>query len=165
MRTPPLSAGPKILGPAAHCMATMGVPTTTSTTPTSSMICQSSKGWQIVCLRPRRRLCTVGGVGWSCTIHDMAEISSYDHTPKHLHRDAPPYTIPEGTLIVNCLIMLTHNHEEEDGSHFLFVPSSSSGSLNLGWRGLCHSRGALPFFLMPLMSTGGRGFPRPPPWG
>ena len=39
----------------------------------------------------------------------------------------PPYTIPEGTLIVNCLIMLTHNHEEEDGSHFLFVPSSSSG--------------------------------------
>ena len=44
-----------------------------------------------------------------------------------LHRDAPPYTIPEGTLIVNNLIMLTHNHEEEDGSHFLFVPSSSSG--------------------------------------
>ena len=56
MRTPPLSAGPKILGPAAHCMATMGVPTTTSTTPTSSMICQSSKGWQIVCWRRRRRL-------------------------------------------------------------------------------------------------------------
>ena len=69
----------------------------------------------------------VGGVGWSCTILDMAEISSYDHTPQHLHRDAPPYTIPEGTLIVSCLIMLTHNHEEEDGSHFLFVPSSSSG--------------------------------------
>ena len=69
----------------------------------------------------------VGGVGWSCTILDMAEISSYDHTPQDLHRDAPPYTIPEGTLIVNCLIMLTHNHEEEDGSHFLFVPSSSSG--------------------------------------
>ena len=65
----------------------------------------------------------VGGVGWSCTILDMAEISSDDHTPQHLHRDAPPYTIPEGTLIVNCLIMLTHNHEEEDGSHFLFVPS------------------------------------------
>ena len=58
----------------------------------------------------------VGGVGWSCTILDMAEISSYDHTPQHLHRDAPPYTIPEGTLIVNCLIMLTHNHEEEDAS-------------------------------------------------
>ena len=57
----------------------------------------------------------------------MAEISSYDHAPQHLHRDAPPYTIPEGTLIVNCLIMLTQNHEEEDGSHFLFVPSSSSG--------------------------------------
>ena len=68
-----------------------------------------------------------GGGGWSCTILDMAEISSYDHTPQHLHRYAPPYTIPEGTLIVNCLIMLTHNHEAEDGSHFLFVPSISSG--------------------------------------
>ena len=63
MRTPPLSAGPKILGPAAHCMATMGVPTTTSTTPTSSMICRSSKGWQIVCLGPRRRLWWGGSDG------------------------------------------------------------------------------------------------------
>ena len=32
MRTPPLWAGPKILGPDAHCMETMGVRTTTSTT-------------------------------------------------------------------------------------------------------------------------------------
>ena len=31
MRTPPLWAGSKIQGPAAQCMATMGVPTTTST--------------------------------------------------------------------------------------------------------------------------------------
>ena len=53
---PPLWAGPKILGPAAHCTATMGVPTTTSTTPTSSKIRQSSKGSQIVCLIPRRRM-------------------------------------------------------------------------------------------------------------
>ena len=60
----------------------------------------------------------VGGVGWSCTILDMAEILSYDNTPQHLHRDAPPYTFAEGTLIVNCLIMLTHNHEEEDSSGF-----------------------------------------------
>ena len=68
------------------------------------------------------------GVGWSCTILDMAEISSYDHTPQHLHRDPPPpYIVPEGTLIVNCLITLTYNHEAEDGSRFLFVPSSSSG--------------------------------------
>ena len=44
----------------------------------------------------------VGGVGWSCSILDIAEILSYDHTPLHLHRDAPPYTVPEGTLIVNC---------------------------------------------------------------
>ena len=34
----------------------------------------------------------VGGVGCSCTILDMAEISAYDHTPQHLHRDAPPPT-------------------------------------------------------------------------
>ena len=32
----------------------------------------------------------VGGVGWSCTIIDMAEISNYDHTPQHLRRGAPP---------------------------------------------------------------------------
>ena len=32
----------------------------------------------------------VGGVGWSCTILDMAEILAYDHTPQHPHRDAPP---------------------------------------------------------------------------
>ena len=57
----------------------------------------------------------------------MDSISRHDHTPQHLHRDAPPYTKPEGTLIVNCLMMPTHNHAAEDGSHFLFVPSSSSG--------------------------------------
>ena len=79
------------------------------------------------CVLETAKKTVVGGVGWSCTILDMAEISSYDHTPQHLHRDAPPYTILEGTMIVNCLLMLTHNHEEEDGSHFLFVPSSSSG--------------------------------------
>ena len=73
------------------------------------------------------RKTVVGVAGWSCTILDMAEISSYEHTPQPPHRYAPPYTIPEGTLIVICLVMLTHNHEEEDVSHFLFVPSSGSG--------------------------------------
>ena len=34
-----------------------------------------------------------GGVGWSCTILYTAEISSHDHTPQHLHRDAPPPTL------------------------------------------------------------------------
>ena len=34
----------------------------------------------------------VGGVGWSCTILDMAQIWSYDHTSQHLHREAPPPT-------------------------------------------------------------------------
>ena len=39
----------------------------------------------------------------------------------------PPYIVPDGTLIVNCLIMLTQNHEAEDGPHFLLVPSNNSG--------------------------------------
>ena len=83
---------------------------------------------------------------------------------QHLHRDAPLYTIPEGTLIVNCLIMLTHNHEEEDGSHFLFVPSSSLGFPD-PWveRAVPFKRGTA--FLMPLMSTGRQAFQRPPPQG
>ena len=60
----------------------------------------------------------------------MAKILSYDHTPQHLHRDAASYTSPEGTFIVNCLIMLTNKHEAEDGSHFRFVPSNNSGFLD-----------------------------------
>ena len=107
----------------------------------------------------------VGGVGWSCTILDMAEISSYDHTPQHLHRDAPPYTIPEGTLIVNCLIMLTHNHEEEDGSHFLLVPSSSSGFPD-PWveRAVPFKRGTA-FFFNALDVHRGSGIPKASPTG
>ena len=107
----------------------------------------------------------VGGVGWSCTILDMAEISSYDHTPKHLHRDAPPYTIPEGTLIVNCLIMLTHNHDEEDGSHFPFVPSSSSGFPD-PWveRAVPFKRGTA-FFFNALDVHRGSGIPKASPTG
>ena len=38
-----------------------------------------------------------GGVWWSCTILDMAEILCYDHTPQHLYRSAPPYTVH-----INC---------------------------------------------------------------
>ena len=107
----------------------------------------------------------VGGVGWSCTILDMAEISSYDHTPQHLHRGAPPYIIPEGTLIVNCLIMLTHNHEEEDGSHFLFVPSSSSGFPD-PWveRAVPFKRGTA-FFFNALDVHRGSGIPKAIPMG
>ena len=79
------------------------------------------------CVLETAKKSVVGGVGWSCPILDIAEVSSYDHTPQHLHRDAPSYNVPEGPLMVNCLIMLSHNHEAEDGLHFLFVPSSSSG--------------------------------------
>ena len=95
----------------------------------------------------------------------MAEILSCDHTPQHLHRDAPPYTVPQGTLIVNCLIMLTHNHEAEDGSHFLFVPSSSSGSLD-PWveRAVPFKRGTAFFFLMPDVHRGW-GIPKASPTG
>ena len=84
----------------------------------------------------------VGVCGWSCTILDVSKNLCYDDTPQHLHRDSPCYTVPEGTLIVNCLIMLTHNHEAEDGSHFLFVPSSSS----LGGEGCAIEEGHYLFF-------------------
>ena len=56
----------------------------------------------------------VGGRGWTCTILKIAKISCQDHTPQRVHRDAPPCNVPEGTLSVNCLIMLTHNHEAQD---------------------------------------------------
>ena len=107
----------------------------------------------------------VGGVGWSCTILDMAKISSYDHTPQHLHRDAPPYTVPEGTFIVNCLVMLTHNHEAEDGSHFLFVPSRSSGFPD-PWvdRAVPFKRGTI-FFFNALDVHWGSGIPKASPTG
>ena len=97
----------------------------------------------------------VGGVGSSCTILDIAEILSYDHTPQHLHRNAPPYTVPDGTLIFNRLIMLTHNHNAEEGSHFLFVPSSSSWSPD-PWvgAGCAVQEVHCLFFLMPFMFTG-----------
>ena len=77
----------------------------------------------------------------------------------------PPYTIPEGTLIVNCLIMLTHNHEEEDGSHFLFVPSSSSGFPD-PWveRAVPFKRGTA-FFFNALDVYRGSGIPKASPMG
>ena len=77
----------------------------------------------------------------------------------------PPYTIPEGTLIVNCLIMLTHNHEEEDGSHFLFVPSSSSG-FHDPWveRAVPFKRGTA-FFFNALDVHRGSGIPNVSPTG
>ena len=96
---------------------------------------------------------------------DMAEISCYDHIPQHVHRDAPPYNLPKGTLIVNCLIKLTHDYEAEDGSHFLFVPSSISGFRALGWRGLCLSKGAPDFFFNALDVHRGSGTPKASPTG
>ena len=117
------------------------------------------------CVLESAKKSVVGGVGWSCTILDMAEILSYDHTPQHLHRDAPPYTVPDGTLIVNCLIMLTHNHEAEDGSHFVFVPSSSSGFPD-PWmeRAVPFKRGT-PFFFNALDVHRGSGIPKASPTG
>ena len=96
-------------------------------------------------------------------ILDMAEILSYDHTPQHLHRDPPPYIVPEGTLIVNCLIMLTHNHEAEDGSHFLFVPSSSSGFLDPRVERVEPFKRGTAFFFNALDVHRGRELQRPRP--
>ena len=77
----------------------------------------------------------------------------------------PPYTVPEGTFIVNCLIMLTHNHEAEDGSHFLFVPSSSPGFPD-PWveRAVPFKRGTA-FFFNALDVHRGSGIPKAPPTG
>ena len=146
-------------------MAIMGAATTTSTTPTSCTICRLSKGSKIVCLRLLRRVWW-GGVWWSCTILDMADISSYDHTPQNLHRDAPPYTVPDGTLIVNRIIIVTHNHEAEDGSHFLFVPYSTSGFPD-PWveRAVPFKRGTAFFFFNALDVHRGSGIPKDSPTG
>ena len=107
-------------------MATMGPATTTSTTPRElhDLLVLNRMADRVL---ETAKKSVVAGVGWSCTILGMAQISCYDHTPQHLHHDAPPYTVLQGILIVNCLIVLTHNHEAEDGSHFLFVRSSNSG--------------------------------------
>ena len=106
-----------------------------------------------------------GVVGWSCTILEMAEISAFDHTPRYLHRDAPPYTNPESTLIVNCLIMFTHNHEDEDGSHFLFVPSSCSGFPDPGVERAVPFKRGTAFFFNALDVHRGSGIPKASPTG
>ena len=89
----------------------------------------------------------VVGVGWSCNILVMAEISSFYHTPQDLQCEAPSYTVPGGTLMVNCLIMLTHTHQAEDGLHFLFVHSSSSGFLDLWLESAAPFKWGSAFFL------------------
>ena len=68
-------------------------------------------------------------------------------------------------MIVNCLIMLTHNHEAEDGSHFLFVPSSSLGFPDL-WveRAVPFKRGTA-FFFDALDVHRGSGIPKASPTG
>ena len=76
-----------------------------------------------------------------------------------------PYSVPDVTLIVNCLIMLTHNHEAEDGSHILFVPSSSSGFPD-PWveRAVRFKRGTA-FFFNALDVQRGWGIPKAAPTG
>ena len=61
--------------------------------------------------------------------------------------------------------MLTHNHEDEDGSHFLFVPSSSSGFRD-PWveRALPFKRGTA-FFFNALDVHRGSGIPKASPTG
>ena len=61
---PPIVGRPQDLGTRRTVYGNYGAATTTSTNPTSSTICRSSKGSQIVCLRLRRRVWWGGG-GWS----------------------------------------------------------------------------------------------------
>ena len=164
MRNAPLWASPKIHGPAALCMATMGATTTTNTTPTSCTIFRSSKESQTVCLRLRRRVWWGGWGGGapSLTLQKFRAMTTPHSTSIAM---PPPYTGPEGTLIVNCLIMLTHNHEAEDGSHFLFVPSSSLGYPD-PWveRAVPFKRGTA-FFFNALDVHRGSGIPKAWPTG
>ena len=51
------------------------------------------------------------------------------------------------------------------GHIFFLCPPAVRGSLTLGWRGLCHSRGALPFFLNALDVHRGSGIPKAFPMG
>ena len=51
------------------------------------------------------------------------------------------------------------------GPIFFLSPPAVWGSLTLGWRGLCHSRGALPFFLNALDVHRGSGIPKAAPIG
>ena len=85
----PLWAGPKIQGPAALCMTTMGGRNHHKHNPHKLHHLPVLKRAGVRVLETAKKS-VVGGVGWSCTILDIAEISSYDHTPQHLHRDAPP---------------------------------------------------------------------------
>ena len=49
------------------------------------------------------------------------------------------------------------------GRIFFLCPPAVRGSLTLGWRGLCHLRGALPFFLNALDVHRGSGIPKASP--
>ena len=73
--------------------------------------------------------------------------------------------MPEGTLIVNCLILLTHNHEAEDGSHFLFVPSSSSGFSDPWVERVVPFKRGTAFFFNALDVHQGSGIPKASPIG
>ena len=49
------------------------------------------------------------------------------------------------------------------GCIFFLCPPAVQGSLTLGWRGMCHSRGALPFFFNALDVHRGSGIPKASP--
>ena len=51
------------------------------------------------------------------------------------------------------------------GRIFFWCPLVVRGSLTLGWRGLCHSRGALPFVFHALDVHRGCGIPKASPKG
>ena len=82
-----------------------------------------------MCLRLRRRVWW-GGLGGPALLLTWQKFGAMTTPHSTSIAMPPPYTVPEGTLIVNCLIMLTHNHEAEDGSHSLIVPPRNWGLPN-----------------------------------
>ena len=66
-----------------------------------------------------------GVVGWSGKISKGQKFRAMTTPHSTSIAMPPPYNVPEGTLIVNCLIMLAHNHVAEDGCNcsFRFTPN------------------------------------------
>ena len=77
----------------------------------------------------------------------------------------PPYTVPESTVIVNCLIMLAHNHEVEDGSHFFSVSSSIFGFFDPGVEKIVPFKRGTAFFFNALDVHRGPRIPKASPTG
>ena len=63
---------------------------------------------------------------------DMAEIRLYGDVLQHQQHHAPPYTVPDCNLIVNCLIPLAHNRQAKDAAGFFLSQQVVLASVTVG---------------------------------